>query len=471
MKRHTGQSLLEVLLAIAIFILGFVTLSAVFIDSGITNRDSIERSKANRLALEGLEATRSIRDRSFAELTTGTKGLIVTGGQWFFSGTSDTQGGYTRSIEISAPASDYRFVTSTVSWVSSNGLHDVTSFVTYLSDWQAKTGGSWQEPVVAATTTLPGNISALSVEVYGNRLYVTTPVNPAGPEFLVYDISNEIDPIYLGGLELGKTIFTTFVSGTRAYLASDDNPDEIKIVDVASSTNPTLLGSIKLTGNSNVTSIEYYDSNLVHFTRERQGKQNTYFIYNVADPTSPFLLGGLYLGGGGKDLALVRPSSPPVTILATDVNTQEFETVNTSNPSSMAVGGSINLSGTEDALSCAASGTTYGFLGSAQRNTTQEFFTLNISNITAPTTLGSFEIDADVNRMTRHPATPGLVYLATASSTAEFIIMDVSNVFNPVVYGSADLSAVATDVAVSTSTAYITTQDPSAALMIIQGGP
>lgn len=464
--------MLEVLLAIAIFVLGFVTLSSIFIDSGVTNRVSIERSRANRFALEGLEAARAIRDRSFSELTVGTKGLDASSGQWVFSGTSDTQNGFTRSIEIGSLGTNYRFVTSTVSWIASNGQQSASTFVSILSNWQAQTGGgSWQNPVVAATTTLPGNITALSVEVYDNRLYVTTPVNAQGPEFLIYDISNEISPVYLGGLELGKTIFTTFVSGTRAYLAADDNPDEVKIVDVASSTNPYEIGSIKLNGNSNVNGIEYYDANTIHLVRERQGNQPTYFIYNVANPLSPTLLGSVNLGGGGKDLSLVRPTTPPFTIFATDANSQEFATVNTSNPANMGVGGAINLGGTEDALSCAVSGTTIGFLGSAVRSTTQEFFTINITNLTTPATLGSFEINANVNRMARHSATPSLVYLASSSSTKEFIILNVANVFSPTVYGGANLSAAATDVAVATTTAYITTQDPTAALMIVQGGP
>ncbi|MBU1958051.1 hypothetical protein KJ680_06565 [bacterium] len=80
--------MLEILLAITIFAFGIVTLGVLYIDANVTQRKSLERTKAMALAEEGIEAARSIRDRAFVQVTTGTHGLALSAGQWVLSGTS-----------------------------------------------------------------------------------------------------------------------------------------------------------------------------------------------------------------------------------------------------------------------------------------------------------------------------------------------------------------------------------------------
>ncbi|MBU0540578.1 hypothetical protein KKF59_02520, partial [Patescibacteria group bacterium] len=93
----------------------------------------------------------------------------------------------------------------------------------------------------------------------------------------------------------------------------------------------------------------------------------------------------------------------------------------------------------------------------------------NISDPAHPSTLGTFEINADVNRVR---VLNNLVFLATASSTAEFITLDVTDPVNPVVYGTFNLAATATDIALSQSGfyAYVSTQSAIAGLYILQVG-
>lgn len=468
---------MEVLLAVAIFIIAIVSLGVLFIDASVTNRRGLEGAKARQLAIEGLEAARAIRDASFASITSGTKGLAIVGNQWTFSGTSDTQDGFTRSLAISAPDTDTRYVTSTVSWEFTPGQRATTTAFTILTNWHkfVAAGGTWSNPQVAATTTITGGIPALAVDVQSNRLYLTTPASATGSEFWIYDISNETAPVVLGQLELGYDGNMLWVEGTRAHVATNAKPAEVKIIDVSSSTNPFIAGSIKLTSNQTINSVAA-NGNTVHFVREKAGNQFTYFIYNTTIPATPVLLGGLNLGDGARDLAITT-STPPFTYIAGYAATQEFQTINTTNPLVLGVSGSTDFPGTENFSAIAVSGT-QAYLGSAVRAASQEFFVSNIAVPTSPSTLGSYEIGANVNRIRLHSQRDNfnsleanLVFVATASSTNQLIIFDVSNPVAPAVFGKIKLPGTATGLALSTSTVYVTTDSVNAGLIILQAGP
>ena len=104
--QQAGFSLIEIIIAIAIF--------SIIITGGLTgfipilnqNRQSNEIIQANRLAEEGLEAVRSIRNRDFSLLSAGNKGIGISSNLWNFNGTSDTTGKFTRQIYITAANRD-----------------------------------------------------------------------------------------------------------------------------------------------------------------------------------------------------------------------------------------------------------------------------------------------------------------------------------------------------------------------------
>ncbi|MFH1078341.1 MAG: hypothetical protein V1745_03640 [Patescibacteria group bacterium] len=473
--RPSGLSLVEVLLAIAIFVVGVSTFGAMILNAATSERLASERQKARFLAEEGVEAVRSIRDASFDVLGTGTYGLAVTGTVWGLSGTSDVSEGYTRSVQLDCGTMDYCAVTSTVLWEFAPGLTQRVVLSTMLTNWRREFGvGTWAHPYVVATVNIPGNIPALSIDIVKDRLYVSTPGSASGSEFYIFDITNEIDPILLGQLEIGSNVYLD-ADGFRVYLASDDNPDEVKIVDTTVASSPTILGTVKLTGNSDVMGIAATGSQL-HFARQPQGNQATYYIYNVTTATAPVLVGSTFLGSGGNDLALKYGGTPYAYFAAGD-NSQELKVVNISNPASLAVGGGYDAAGAEDFHAVTVSGTML-YAGSSIRSSNPEFFILNAAVPLSPSLLGTFEIGGNVIRMfsrrtndTTIAEQSHLVFAATGSSTSEFIVMNVHDPVNPYIFGQVDLTGDATDIAVATSTAYVTTNDPSSAIVIIQPGP
>lgn len=138
-NKKTGFSLLELILAVAIFSLGGVTMATLMVDSSISTKLGAERTEALFYAKEGMEAVRSIHDTAWADLTVGSHGLDYTGGAWVFSGTSDLiNNKYTRVVEVEEVSSNTKNVSLTVTWdLTSNRTAEVvlhTIFTNWLNN-------------------------------------------------------------------------------------------------------------------------------------------------------------------------------------------------------------------------------------------------------------------------------------------------------------------------------------------------
>ena len=111
-----GFSLVEVLLAGVTLSLIITALVGALLFGEEATMLGGSRGRAALLAEEGLEAVRNIADQAFTNLVDGTYGLAQSGGQWVFSGTSDTTDIFTRQIVISTIDSKRKSVTATVTW-------------------------------------------------------------------------------------------------------------------------------------------------------------------------------------------------------------------------------------------------------------------------------------------------------------------------------------------------------------------
>jgi len=130
-----GFSLVEVIIAVSVFSIIVTGLMGAFVYAYKSSVISGKKSRAVFWAEEGLEAVRSIRDRSFNNLVDGTHGLAISGNQWIFSGTEDVTDIFTRSVDIGAIDSDTRKITSNISWEEQERTYEV-SLVSYLTNWK-----------------------------------------------------------------------------------------------------------------------------------------------------------------------------------------------------------------------------------------------------------------------------------------------------------------------------------------------
>lgn len=139
-KLNKGFSLLELVLAVAIFSLSSISTGYLLIESINATDVNSKKIAATLLAREGIEAIRSIRDvNGFSALDAGTgQGLIFdeNTNTWSLSPLPETVDNiYTRTVDITNIEDGLiKKVTSTVMAVS-GGRTVSTSLTTYFTNW------------------------------------------------------------------------------------------------------------------------------------------------------------------------------------------------------------------------------------------------------------------------------------------------------------------------------------------------
>lgn len=159
-----GQSLIEVIVAMAIFALMATAMIGLSLGSFNSLQRGGDNTEARALAMEGIEAVRSIRDGAWNELILNQSAVEVSGGQWIFTGegTTETLGKYARTItlenvcrnvtdDITTCPGSYtdvhsKKVTVVISWVTTNNANVSIQEVSYLTNWDST---EWLEDLEA----------------------------------------------------------------------------------------------------------------------------------------------------------------------------------------------------------------------------------------------------------------------------------------------------------------------------------
>jgi len=155
--KQKGFSVIEIILAAALFLIFSGGAIIVVLQGFDANRTATEMIVANQYAIEGLEAVRSIGDQSYSNLTlsSGTGLVRSASNTWTFSGTNNQFGPnnkYTRVITITAVNRDAsgnivssggtldantKKITATVTWTHTSARIDSVVQTTYLTNWGA----------------------------------------------------------------------------------------------------------------------------------------------------------------------------------------------------------------------------------------------------------------------------------------------------------------------------------------------
>lgn len=441
--KNQGFSIIEMLVAIGIFAILATAVVPSIVQTFTISRLGDNETDATLWTQEGIEATRSIRNLSWANLTDGNHGLSSGSGTWTFSGTNNSKGIYTRAITVSDVFVDpsgnpqtsgcanqqdgnLKRVVSTTSWNSSPTRANIVSLETYFTNWRKSAFGNWSIPLLDTSFDLSGNQDVSKTYVQGNYLYIVR--NSSSPNFLVYNISGAT-PISTGNLTLTGNPTNIYVSGRYAYVSNSSDTNELQIIDVCTPSTPTLTGSFNASGNADGLGV-WVSGNYAYLVRANS-PDNEFIIVNVATPSAPILAGFLDLGEAGNEVVTLGNFA----YVASSDNTQELKVINISNPSSPSLAGSLNLSGNNDAQSIAGFGSTIviGRIGG-------EMDTIDVSTPSAPTLLGTYSAGNNINDISLGNGNL-YVFLGTSNNTAEFQVINISNLASPTLLGSYNYAA------------------------------
>lgn len=135
-----GFSLIEIILAVAIFALVAGLFIFAFIDSYKINEKARDWRTATILAEEGIEAVRSIRDRDYDEVPKNQAyGLVMDNGQWkLVSGYQEKIDKFTRQLRFDSTVSATKGIRiiSAVSWQALGGLNQQIELYSLVTNWR-----------------------------------------------------------------------------------------------------------------------------------------------------------------------------------------------------------------------------------------------------------------------------------------------------------------------------------------------
>lgn len=135
-----GQSLIELLVAIGVFVTVVSAVGLLLIRTYISAPQAIQYSQAVFLAQEGMEAVRSIRNNNWEDLIEGPHGLAVFNNHWVFQGSEEDVSSQLpqgkRKITVENLTPDKKRIVSQVIWESPWQAQDKTELITFLTNWQ-----------------------------------------------------------------------------------------------------------------------------------------------------------------------------------------------------------------------------------------------------------------------------------------------------------------------------------------------
>lgn len=429
-KKQNGFGIIEIIVAMAIFIIIAGTALATIINSFNVNRLSQEETFAENYTQEGVEAVRSLQNRGWSNLVTGTHGLSNSGGSWAFSGTSDISGKFTRTVTLNQGQRDangnivdsggtadlnLRKLNSSASWNFSPSRSNSVNFISYLVNFRRNT---WFNPnTLAGSLNISGNGIGYKIAVQGNYAYIVR--TTGSPNFVIVDITNPNSPIQSGSLSLVGVVDDIAVTGNYAYIAGTDDNSELEIIDISNPSSPFVAEVYNAAGNNDALSI-YLVGSTVYLGRA-SGASDNFLIINASSPTALTLTGSLSLPDSINDIFVSGNNA----YLAGTAATAQLDVINITNPVTPVLLTSVSLSGTQSALSINGFSNTV-LLGRA--NNLLYFF--DVTNPAAPIQLSTYNAGGAVNDISLGYQNK-TVFLATANFVRELQVVDINTLSAP----------------------------------------
>lgn len=444
----SGQALVEILVGLSLLALS-LSFGTILVFGG--QNISIEREQsiqARMLAKEGIDAARSIKNRSWGSLTNGAKGLIFSVGQWQWSGSSDTKGIFTRKIIISDAGNDTKKIESEVTWNSSSNRPQNVRLVTLLTNWKnalafpdpGDTGGAgldgdWENPESLGSLDLGAGNQATDIDVSNKIIYISTQASSKSkPDVHAVDATNPSLPVLRSSVDVDANgVVSIENSGGYTYGASIGVIPDLKVVNSSNPNSLSLAAEFNVITFVDATAI-FKSGSTIYLGVQKTSFNGELFSINVSDPLHPAQTGVFEANAAIGDISI----KGNLAFVATSRDDAELMILNISNPASMQQLGVLDISGTADGTSVFIQNQDTVFLGVGTK-----LYIVDATNTAAPTIRGNIEIGGTVNDIYVQET---LAFLATSNSTSEFQAINVANPSAPVLHSSLNFPQVGTGI-------------------------
>ncbi|HSX07438.1 MAG TPA: hypothetical protein VLG11_00940 [Candidatus Saccharimonadales bacterium] len=341
-----------------------------------------------------------------------TYGLSKSGGQWAFSGTSDTTDIFTRQLTVVTSSANRKTITSTVTWPQPGGTTGSVTLTTELTNWKAATK-TWANAIVAGSVQPTGTTANLKVFVNGNYAYVVR--GGTSSNFIVVNLSTPTAPTIVSTTTFSGTPTNVFASGGYAYVTTSTASTGLEIINVSNPAAPTLTKTVSFTGTGAAKGV-FVNGNYAYVVRAADATTgaNEFNVVNVTTPASASVVGGY-----NNDIAMNEVyMTGAYAYVATSSTTQEMLVINVTTPTAPALAATYNPATTLAATTVTGYGNTV-LLG---MSTTLD--AINITTPTTPTRLGTFTAAGTISDI-ETDVTGQYAFLGTSSTTGEFQVVNI----------------------------------------------
>lgn len=424
---NKGFFLVEVIIAASVFMLLVTAIAGTYLYGQESAVLSGNRTRAVMLAQEGIEAVRNIRDDSFSNLVDGAYGLDAAGGEWNLVAGQDTISIFTRQIIISTIDANRKNITVNVEWQQNAQRNGRISLATILSNWAAAVGiGDWSAPVQEASLNLSGKKNGRKIQVQGDYAYIIR--DNGNPDFAVIDISDTSNPMLIGSLQLDGKPKNIAVSGNYAYVVSDARNRELQIIDVSTPSSPFIAGIYNAPGKKKALGV-YAVGQTVYLSREKSN-EDEFYIIDSSNPASPLLIGSLGLDDDANEVYV----SGNYAYIASDSRSQELQVIDITSPSAPTLVASLDLVGKDKAETIDGSG---NIVVIGRRGNNGYVHIIDISSPLSPVEIGMYSAGDDIRDIAVGDAV-NYAFVVGDRNDRELQIIDISTPSSPTLIGYFD---------------------------------
>lgn len=468
-----GQSLVELLIVMALLSIVLPTLFLGFLSSREGKAQQKQRIEATLLLREGQEALRNIREKGFSNIKTNGiyYPVVLADNSWGLAPGSENRGEFIRKIEVDDAKRDAngnivdngtidpstKKIVITVSWnkpysssVSSSTyltryLNNTTFTDTSEADFNrigsvrngtiilnnqggeialpSKGTGLWCTPnITASTLDLPKNGVAKPISAIEGEVFAGTGENSSGISFADVKIENTNPPSasIIGTIDGYKTN-DLFGENNYVYIATDNNQKEVVIIDI-SKLPFSEIGYFNAPGNEDGKSVFVFgnvgymivDNKLYTFDVSSKNGERP-----ILDPD------GITLSGDGNKVRVVGNYA----YVATEGNDQ-LQIVDVTDPRNLNIVGSAHVDGSSGVDLAINPSATRAYLATSGSDTKAEVFIVDISQKSgARPTIGSY----DTHGMNPKGITvvPGNAAIVVGINGEEYQVINILNEQNP----------------------------------------
>ncbi len=496
-----GQTLIEVILAVALLAIFASTLS-VYLNNQLAYMTRGQSAlEAIYLAQEGLEASRSIRDIGWDYLATGTHGLLYEDSSWDFAGTHELIGKFTRTVSVADLSENERQVISLVTWPGTSAVRSI-ALATNLSNWRDigepleyvsrcynasnysfyipfKESASGDYPaygssVDQATLNSSNNISNGYLNVNVNFSNIPQGFTDADLFMDFSDLDLQIDQYLISG---------NTITLQEDLLLFDNNNTQLAHLDEAHGQNDQFTwqypvpNSILTPGNFSLktrfeSTLSLLSGSGLTVSNSLEGLSNVQLCGSQPVPelliggdwSNPRTLGSINLGPGSTPTALVvKNGIVYMSSVASSADKHDFFVVDATNGDNPVIASSIQ---TGPGLNDVSVTGNFAFL--ANQDSANHLQIANISDPNDPYLIHEYRLSGNTAQALAVASTGTLVLVGTASNSGhELYVVNVANITSPIVMADFEVGSSINNIYIKDDKAYISTSHNSKEVIVL----